>query len=161
MHFCFYEGTGEEWSRELAMNLITLLDELGVEPVSVSDEDVVNDTSDFLLSRYITEHKYVAIIVSQKLFTDIYALVELDIIKKLYKKGEITVFSIYDGKHIPVLPERAEWINESWKIPINRMEDIGKATGIIMEKIMKDKFIENITTNMVDNISASRNMSKA
>ena len=53
MHFCFYEGTGEEWSRELAMNLITLLDELGVEPVSVSDEDVVNDTSDFLLSRYI------------------------------------------------------------------------------------------------------------
>ena len=41
------------------------------------------------------------------------------------------------------------------------MEDIGTATGIIMEKIMKDKFIENITTNMVDNISASRNMSKA
>ena len=102
-----------------------------------------------------------AIIVSQKLFTDIYALVELDIIKKLYKKGEITVFSIYDGKHIPVLPERAEWINESWKIPINRMEDIGTATGIIMEKIMKDKLIENIATNMVDNISASRNMSKA
>ena len=161
MHFCFYEGTGEEWSRELAMNLITLLDEFGVEPVSVSDEAVVNDTSDFLLSRYIKEHKYVVIIVSQKLFTDIYALVELDIIKKLYKKGEITVFSIYDGKHIPVLPERAEWINESWKIPINRMEDIGTATGIIMEKIMKDKFIENITTNMVDNISASRNMSKA
>ena len=30
-----------------------------------------------------------------------------------------------------------------------------------MEKIMKDRFIENLATNMVDNISASRNMSKA
>ena len=30
-----------------------------------------------------------------------------------------------------------------------------------MEKIMKDKLIENIATNMVDNISASRNITKA
>lgn len=156
MHFCFYEGKGEEWSHELAWNLITTLQEYDAGSVSTSSESTINETSDYLLSRYIKEHKYVVIIVSQKLFTDMYALVELDIIKKLFAKGDITVFSIYDGKHIPVLPDRAEWINDTWKIPINKKQDESLAAGVILERVMKDRLIESMAANMVENLNGKK-----
>ena len=156
MHFCFYEGKGEDWSHELAWNLITTLQEYDAGSVSTSSESTINETSDYLLSRYIKEHKYVVIIVSQKLFTDMYALVELDIIKKLFAKGDITVFSIYDGKHIPVLPDRAEWINDTWKIPINKKQDESRAAGVILERVMKDRLIESMAANMVENLNSKK-----
>jgi hypothetical protein len=68
------------------------------------------------------------------------------------------VFSIYDGKHIPVLPERAEWINDTWKIPINKPDDETLATSIILERVMKDRLIDSIAANMVENLSNGRQM---
>lgn len=153
MHICYYEGVGEEWSRSLAWRMVEELD--GVDSgkgVLACDEETINETSDYLLSKYIKEQKYVLIVVSQKLFTDIYELVELDIIRKLFLKGEIDVFSIYDGKHIPVLPERAEWINDTYKIPLNREADVQLAGEIIMERIMKDKLVDSMAASMVGNM---------
>lgn len=152
MHFCFYEGKGEEWSHELSWRLITTLEDYEETNVSVSSESTINESSDYMLAGYIKEQKYVVIVVSQKLFTDVYALVELDIIKKLFEKGDITVFSIYDGKHIPVLPERAEWINDTWKIPVNRKSDETVATSIILERVMKDNLVAGMAANMVQNL---------
>jgi hypothetical protein len=158
MHFCFYEGNGEEWSHDLAWKLISSLEDFEEGFVSTSGDTTINETSDYLLSGYIKEQKYVVIVVSQKLFTDMYALVELDLIKKLFGRGEIVVFSIYDGKHIPVLPERAEWINDTWKIPINKPDDETLATSIILERVMKDRLIDSIAANMVENLSMGRQM---
>ncbi len=158
MHFCYYEGNGEEWSHELAWKLITTLEDYEVVPVSTSDETTINETSDFLLSGYIKEQKYVVVVVSQKLFTDMYELVELDLIKKLFQKGDVIVFSVYDGKHIPILPERAEWINDTWKIAINKPDDVTAAAGVILERVMKDRLIDSITANMIENIGNMRQL---
>lgn len=156
MHFCYYGGSGEEWSHELAFSLIDTLEEYEAGPVSTSSEATINETSDYLLSGYIKEQRYVVIVVSQKLFTDMYALVELDLIKKLFEKGDVVVFSVYDGRHIPVLPERAEWINDTWKIAINKDGDASLAAGVILERVVKDRLIESIAANMVENLNVKR-----
>jgi len=129
------------WGKSLAKRVKELLSAYGLENTYVADDNEIQDMGNYELQQILKSQKYVIIVASKGLFTDIIALAELSIIGKLWDKREINVFILQDKKQMLDIPHWAQWMKKANILKVQDDTDILAAVAIILEKYWGDKIL--------------------
>lgn len=98
------------------------------------NEDIYFLESDYAELQDIIEGEgSVLIVLTQYLGTDTEALVELDIIRKLFIDGKVRVFTFCYDVDLEELPCRMEWLKNTEMLPINGTDSLYQAICIIID----------------------------
>lgn len=117
-----------------AKAVICHMENWGFETSSVYENNELFLESDYhQIWKHIEMEKGVLIVLTSYLITDIEALIELDIIKRLFKDGKVKVFTFSYGIALEELPERMEWLKETNLMQIDGSEAIYEGICHIIE----------------------------
>lgn len=90
-------------------------------------QEVLRESNYYELYERIVKEDYVIIFLTKNLLQDVQALVELDIIKKLYLRHKVKVVALMNKGEEISLPERVSWLQELEIVKINCEKDMRKA----------------------------------
>jgi hypothetical protein len=115
------------------------LNEWGINISNTVDVNCINEGKSYQNENVIKGDKYVIILLSQELITDITVLSELENIKKLFLKNDIKVFCFVKEIVVANLPKRLEWLKNTIMLNTDTVIETHKAVYRVLLEYTSDK----------------------
>lgn len=152
MRICYLNNNGGENTENTVEALIKRLNGFGINVVGEyesckmnRDAKILRETDLYNMNLVFGKEEYVVILLTRGLLNDADALVELNIIHRLFVKNRITVFTLPVDIIMGNLPQRAKWLQLTHILDFESAADINLGTVNIAKKYWEDKAWGDLT----------------